>query len=129
MATRRWRVTLGVCCLFGASFGADEAPPSAFKPWSPPDLGKYEKELVESSARRTKGDEGIEIDPEKTYELQELIDIAERANPKTRIAWEHACQAAAAVGLSRSVYFPSLVATAGAGYERAFVPFPSLAVG
>src|SRR5262249_26053246 len=73
-------VGIAVCLAFGVSFGADEAPPSAFKPWSPPDLGKYEKELVESNGRRTTGNEGIAIDPEKTYELPELIDIAERAN-------------------------------------------------
>ena len=37
----------------------------------------------------------ITFDPDKTYELQELIDIAERTNPQTRSAWERACQAAA----------------------------------
>ncbi|HXI50141.1 MAG TPA: TolC family protein, partial [Candidatus Saccharimonadales bacterium] len=55
--------------------------------------------------------------------------IAERSNPQTKIAWERARQAAAAVGLSRSAYFPYLVASAGAGYERAFIPFPSLQQG
>src|SRR5262249_32613662 len=68
----------------------------------------------------------IEIDPAKVYDLPELIDIAERTNPETRIAWEHARQAAAAVGLSQSAYFPYLVASAGAGYDRAFIPFPTL---
>ncbi len=129
MDRRRWASTLAVCCLSGVSFGADEVPPSAFKPWSSPELGKYEKELAETNARRTTGNEGIAIDPERVYELPELIDIAERSNPKTRVAWERACQAAAAVGLARSAYYPSLVATAGAGYERAFVPFPTLIVG
>jgi outer membrane protein TolC len=58
-----------------------------------------------------------------------LIDIAERTNPQTRIAWERARQAAAEVGLSQSSYFPYLAASAGAGYERAFVPFPTLKQG
>ena len=68
------------------------------------------------------------IDPRKVYDLPELIDIAQRNNPETRIAWERARQAAEAVGLSQSAYYPYLVASAGAGYSRAFLPFPSLAV-
>jgi outer membrane protein TolC len=117
-------------CLFGVpSFGGDEPPPSAFKPWYPPELGAYEKTLAQSEAGPATGAAGIEVDPGKVYELQELIDIAERTNPQTRSAWERACQAAAAVGLSRSAYYPTLVASAGAGYERAFTPFPTLTQG
>src|SRR4029077_10844242 len=44
-----------------------------------------------------------------------------------RVAWERARQAAAAVGLSESAYYPYLVASASAGYDRAFIPFPTLA--
>jgi outer membrane protein TolC len=62
------------------------------------------------------------------YNLAELIDIAERNNPETQVAWERARQAAAAVGLSESAYYPFLVASAAAGYDRAFIPFPTLAV-
>jgi len=60
--------------------------------------------------------------------LPELIDLAQRNNPETRVAWERARMAAAGVGLSESLYYPYLVASAGAGYERAFIPFPTLAV-
>ena len=70
----------------------------------------------------------ISIDPRKVYNLAELIDIAERTNPETRVAWERARQAAAAVGLSESAYYPYLAASAAAGYDRAFIPFPTLAV-
>src|SRR6266436_5282808 len=120
---------LATCLFCVPSFGGDEAPPSPFKPWYPSELGAYEKALAQSDAGPATGAEGIEIDPGKVYDLQDLIDIAERTNPQTRSAWERACQAAAAVGLSRSAYFPSLVASAGAGYERAFVPFPTLTQG
>src|SRR5580698_7193092 len=34
--------------------------------------------------------------------------------------------AAAGVGLSESAYYPYLAASAGAGYDRAFIPFPTL---
>jgi outer membrane protein TolC len=44
------------------------------------------------------------------------------------VAWERARQAAAAVGLSESTYYPYLAASAAAGYDRAFIPFPTLAV-
>jgi len=70
----------------------------------------------------------VSINPRKTYNLAELIDIAERNNPETRVAWEGARQAAAALGLSESAYYPLLVASAAAGYDRAFIPFPTLAV-
>src|SRR6267154_988431 len=108
-----------------AIFGSEIAPPSPEKPWSPPGLNAYERELAQGHFSNAE----VEISPEKIYELPELIDIAERSNPNTRIAWEGARQAASAVGLSQSAYFPYLVASAGAGYERAFLPFPSLKQG
>jgi outer membrane protein len=121
----RTAVILGFLLGPGA-FGKDGSPPTSARPWSPPQLGKYETELAEQASR---GDpETVEIDPKKVYDLPELIDIAQRNNPETRIAWERARQAAAGVGLSESAYYPYLVASAGAGYSRAFLPFPSLAV-
>lgn len=106
--------------FFGiAAFGKEGPPPRPDKPWAPPGLGVYEMEL----AQEKEGESSVGIDPEKVYDLQTLIDIAERNNPETKIAWERARQAAAAVGLHESAYFPYLVASAGAGYDRAFVPF------
>ncbi|HEY5893520.1 MAG TPA: TolC family protein [Chthoniobacterales bacterium] len=107
-----------------AALGKDGPPPSPEKPWAPPKLGEYEADL----ARGNLHEEPVAIDPKKTYTLPELIDIAQRSNPDTRVAWERARQAAAAVGLGQSAYFPYLVASAGAGYERAFIPFPKLKV-
>ena len=104
-------------------------PPSPDKPWFPPQLGKYETELAHEDFNNRQKAPEVEVEVNTVYDLPELIDIAERANPQTRIAWEHARQAAAAVGLSKSAYFPYLVASAGAGYERAFLPFPTLKQG
>src|SRR5439155_15311353 len=112
-----------------AILGSEIAPPSPAKPWSPPGLNAYERELAHGDFSNEKNAKQIEIVPDKIYELPELIDIAERSNPTTRIAWERARQAASGVGLSQSAYFPYLVASAGAGYERAFLPFPSLKQG
>jgi outer membrane protein len=86
----------------------------------------YEKDLAD---RRAGDSEAVEIDPDKVYDLPELIDIAESTNPETRVAWERARQAAAAVGLSKSAYYPYLAASAFAGYEKAFIPFPTLEQG
>jgi len=65
-----------------------------------------------------------DIDPKKLYSLEELIDIAETNNPRTRIAWESAKQAAERLGMARSEYYPHLAAMALAGDERAIVPWP-----
>ncbi len=93
-------------------FGGASAPPSPDKPWYPPQLHEYEKKLAHREVGERPSGTPIAIDPEKVYDLPELIDIAERTNPETRIAWERARQAAAAVG-----------------YEHAFVPFPTLKQG
>ena len=65
-----------------------------------------------------------DIDPKKSYSLEELIDLAETNNPQTRIAWESAKQAAEHLGMARSEYYPHLAALAIAGDERAVVPWP-----
>jgi outer membrane protein TolC len=114
---------------FLAWAGADDVPPSPQKAWYPRNLGEYEAELAREARRNSAGASGIQADPNIVYDLPALIDIAERSNPQTRIAWESARQAASAVGLSQSAYFPYLVASAGAGYERAFIPFPTLKQG
>ena len=64
------------------------------------------------------------IDANKPYSLEELIDIAEANNPRTRIAWEAAKQAAEQLGMARSQYYPHLAALALAGAQRMIEPWP-----
>src|SRR5262249_58760864 len=66
-----------------------------------------------------------DIDPNHAYPLVELIDIAQRRNPTTRVGWEQARQAAINVGIARAAYLPALTASAIAGWEHAVFPFPS----
>src|SRR5438477_1071499 len=106
----------------------NDPPPSSERTWSPPNLANYESELAGQRLNNAEGTSRVSINPRKIYGLAELIDIAERNNPETRVAWERARQAAAAVGLSESAYYPFLVASAAAGYDRAFIPFPTLTV-
>ena len=114
---------MSICVAPVASFllqstvlGGEQSPPSPNKPWYPPQLRKYENQLTHQDSGGKLESNLIELNPKKVYDLPELIDIAERTNPETRIAWERARQAAATVGLSQSAYFPYLVASAGAGY-------------
>ena len=73
-------------------------------------------------------DEPAEIDPERVYTLPELIDVAERRNHATRVAWELARQAAIEVGVARAALLPTVTLQALAGYERTASPFPNLLI-
>jgi outer membrane protein len=68
------------------------------------------------------------VDSSHAYELAELIDIAERTNPETRIAWERARQAALAMGIVESVHAPILSAKASAAFQRVPLPLPKTAL-
>src|SRR6266511_4013431 len=106
---------IGVTQLFatiGIALARDDPPPSPVTPWAPPALPRYEGELRQYQPTEAERRYLPAIDPRKTYNLAELIDIAQRSNPETRVAWERARMAAAAVG----------------GYDRAFIPFPTLRV-
>jgi outer membrane protein TolC len=71
-----------------------------------------------------KSSEPLPLDVQKRYELVELIDLAQRLNPETRVAWEAARQAAISVGLVESEYFPVLTLAALGGYRSAAFPIP-----
>src|SRR5438105_12441703 len=112
----------------GIALGRDDPPPSSVRPWAPPALTRYEGELRQYQPTEAERRYLPAIDPRKTYNLAELIDIAQRSNPETRVAWGRARMAAAAVGLTESAYYPYIVAAAAGGYDRAFIPFPTLRV-
>jgi len=92
--------------------------PSSY--WRSPDLRDYTKVLKSTEAPLT--------DPNRRYELPELIDLAQRVNPETRVVWEAARQAALAVGLVESEYFPVLAISALGGYKSREVPIPKTVV-
>ena len=68
--------------------------------------------------------EGGYTDPDHVYNLAELIDLAQQANPDTRIAWEKSKQAAFDVGLSLASYLPQISADALLGYQHTAIPLP-----
>ena len=114
-------LVIGMNVFYTSSSPADElsgikAPASPESSWQPPDL----KDLAGILKAKAKPD----TDAQKEYELAELIDLAEYANPETRVAWDQAKQSAAAVGLAQSDYFPMLALRASADYAREPVPVP-----
>jgi len=90
--------------------------PGPAAPWHAPDLRGYSGALKPS--------EQAPIDPARQYDLPELIDVAQRVNPETRVTWERARQAAIAVGLVESEYFPMLTLAAFGGYQTLPLPAP-----
>jgi len=94
--------------------------PGASAPWRAPDLRGYSSAL--------KPTERVPIDPDRQYDLPELIDVAQRVNPETRIAWERALQAAIAGGLVQSEYFPVLTMAAFGGYQSLPLPAPQTVI-
>jgi len=93
-----------------------QVAPTPTATWNPPDLRGYITVL--------KSAEPSPIEPQKRYSLVELIDLAERVNPETRVAWEAARKAAIAVGLVESEYFPVLTLSALGGYQSEAFPAP-----
>jgi len=101
-----------------ALLAADNPPPSPDRSWAPPGLTAYEHALAQTNSLTQSNATSVAIDPGQVYDLPRLIDLAERSNPDTRVAWEKARQAARAVGLSESSYYPYLAASASAAYEQ-----------
>jgi outer membrane protein len=122
LATLCW--TLLVCAAGQAlAQNADDLPERLRKkvargpaaPWRAPDLRGYSNALKPAEQP---------IDPARQYDLSGLIDVAQRVNPETRIAWERARQAAIGVGLVESEYFPLLTLAAFGGYQSVAFPAP-----
>jgi len=104
----------------------ESAPPSPSRPWKAPDLARYAGALAESEHARGMG--AVSIDAQKPYALSELIDIAQRTNPETRVAWERARQAAVAAGVAEGTYYPILAAVATGAVAHVPLPIPTTVV-
>jgi outer membrane protein TolC len=121
---------LGAIAWLFAACAAHEpfanTPPSPDRPWKAPEPVYAPSPPI--AAKQAEKSEPVEIDTKKTYDLNELIDIAQRTNPETRIAWEHARQAALAAGLAEGTYYPRLAAVATAAIASVPLPIPQTVV-
>jgi outer membrane protein len=98
------RVALVFFLVYASGALAQSAPASPDHPWHAP-----AEQKVEADAKHLR-DARFNIDPEKTYSLPELVDLAEEHNPQTRVAWEHARAQAGTLGIARSELYPTLAA-------------------
>lgn len=118
-----------VACLFAACAAYEpfaNTPPSPDRPWRGPEL--VHAPSIPPSAKPEELPQAVDVDAQKTYDLNGLIDIAQRTNPETRIAWEHARQAALAAGLAEGTYYPRLAAAATAAIASVPLPIPETVV-
>ena len=102
--------------------------PAPDRPWAVPNTASYSAvaagcaEAAPSPSPDAAGPPEVVLG--KGLRPAELIDIAQRTNPDTRIAWEGARQAAIGVGIAESVYAPMLSAQAVAAVQRVPAPLP-----
>jgi hypothetical protein len=69
------------------AFARDDTPPSPVGPWAPPSLPRYEGELHQYHPTETERPYLPAIDPRKTYNLAELIDIAQLSSLDHVLGW------------------------------------------
>jgi outer membrane protein len=87
----------------------------------PPPSGKSTAEEL--------ADERSAVQPGRRYGLPELVELAAASNPETRILWLRAREAALAVGVAHSSYWPMLSVVAFGAYQHSSFPVSSLPAG
>jgi len=119
----RWRLllvaataSLGAGC---ASSALDMAPPDAASSWQPPAAATAAPATDPALAAPSPV-----IDGSRRHGLADLIDIAQRNNPATRVTWEQARQAALAVGMVEATFLPVISANVIAGRQEVSQPLP-----
>jgi outer membrane protein len=93
--------------LAGAASSAQRAPASPSQPWQGKPVTAPPRPIPV-----------LAPDPNKTYTLAELVNLAEQNNPDTRVAWENAKARAADLGISKATLYPTLAAVAVAQSVR-----------
>lgn len=122
--------TLAVALALGgcATDALKLAPQSADKPWvdgenkAKATNGSVADFGVQASKPLSYAQAAVSIDTSREYDLAELIDVAQRSNPSTRIAWEKARQAALDVGMVEATMLPMISADVIGVIQRNKVP-------
>ena len=105
--------TILLAMLFaGAASIAQRAPASPSQPWQGTPIATPPRSIP-----------AFAPDPNKTYNLPELVNIAEQNNPDTRVAWETAKARAADLGISKATLYPTVAAAAVAETVRTKILF------
>jgi len=91
------------------------APPTSQHSWKPSSGSPATRPSADASDRIAPPSE---FDAEIEHSLADLVDLALRTNPDTRVAWESARAAAAQHGRERSTYYPQIDIGTEASYRR-----------
>lgn len=106
------------------------APTASDQPWNP----DQSKNAPARSTSQTKDfsvpsnpelaliSSPVAVDTRPSYDLAQLIDLAQRSNPATRNAWEKARQAALAVGMVEATMLPIISANVIGGVQKTSTP-------
>ncbi|TWB11283.1 outer membrane protein TolC [Nitrospirillum amazonense] len=124
------RTALLLCPLLASACATDRldlAPSSPDRPILLPT--DYSAQPAQGSTVRPEAPDvvlsPVMVDPSRRYDLPALIDLSQRNNPDTRIAWERARQAALGVGLAEAAYLPQISAEAIGGIQHTPLPAPT----
>jgi outer membrane protein len=109
--------TLLILLLSAFRLLGQSAPTTADRPWHSP-----REQAIQGYAQQFRA-YPFSIDPNKTYSLPELVDLAEANNPQTRLAWERARAQAATLGIARSELYPTLAAAVIPQVDRVNILF------
>jgi outer membrane protein len=117
-------LTALIACLHCACATSQlkRAPSAPDVAWKPASNDPHDFSLPAEPSLPLHAEEIATAHPDRGYTLPELINIAESANPDTRIGWERARQAALAVGIAKAEYLPVISAWALAGYRHHWFP-------
>jgi outer membrane protein len=63
----------------------------------------------------------VDLERHRAYSLPELIDIAQRENPTTRVAWDDARHAALVAGIAESAFLPLVSAGIVGGWQKTHI--------
>lgn len=110
ISLRGWLGAIVIVLLAVRVGSSQQAPASASKIWdgAPPSTAIAQSRSLPATVP----------DPSSIYTLPELVDIAERNNPDTRVAWQTAKARAADLGVARASLYPALAAAAIAQSAR-----------
>ena len=100
-----------VMLVAGAVACGQKAPPVPEQPWNAPSGRQQLKPPAPLTPAFTP-------DPAKIYTLSDLVNLAERNNPETRVAWENAKARAADLGIAKAALYPTLAAAVLAQSSR-----------
>ncbi|MFI4919867.1 MAG: TolC family protein [Legionellales bacterium] len=124
-------LNLMLCAVLCGCYPSEEnlAPQSPNHPWQPISntknlSGAESKFELPANPTTLYLHKKIRLNKAHVYTLPELIDLAQSANPDTRLAWEQSKQAAYAVGLTKASYLPQISAVVLGGQQHTPLPGP-----